>query len=105
MFKLPNKIYTMAVAQDSMVTSFQPKLSLVRAETVLTRVRPVSNVAELYTRFTEYRMEALEERLRDRLGKKRHRQLVKRPFDIVGVKTFLMEQRVYLKVTIAERIG
>lgn len=88
----------------SMVTSFRAKSPLVRDETVLTGVRPISNVMELYSQFIEYRMEVLEERLRDRLRKERHREHAKRPFDVVDVKGFLTQQKEYLEATIAELI-
>lgn len=86
----------------SMVTSFRARSPLVRDETVLTGVRPISNVVELYAQFTEYRMEVLEERLRERLKKERHRERAKRPFDIFDLKAFLLEQKEYLEATISE---
>ncbi|KAH9888304.1 hypothetical protein F4778DRAFT_786114 [Xylariomycetidae sp. FL2044] len=51
----------------SMVTSFRPRSPRLRDDTVLTTVRPISNLAELYHQFTVYRLEILEERVRAQL--------------------------------------
>lgn len=88
----------------SMITSFRAKSPLVRDETVLTGVRPISNVSELYTEFNIYRMEVLEERLRARLATDRRKQVAKRSFDTAAARKFLTEQKEYLEATIAELI-
>lgn len=46
----------------SMITSFRPKSPFVKDESVLTGVRPISNVSELYAQYTGYRIETLQER-------------------------------------------
>lgn len=88
----------------SMVTSFRPKSPHVRDEIVLTGVRPISNVSELYTQYVEYRFEVLEERLRAKLKEERRREHSKRPFDTPNMKAFLTEQRNYLDSMIEELI-
>ncbi|KAE8152791.1 hypothetical protein BDV25DRAFT_170023 [Aspergillus avenaceus] len=88
----------------SMVTSFRARSPLVRDETVLTGVRPISNLSELYTQYTEYRLEVLEERIRDRLKQERKRDQAKRPFDIDDVKGFLTEQIQFLESMVEELV-
>ncbi|CAG8060834.1 unnamed protein product [Penicillium salamii] len=88
----------------SMVTSFRAKSPLVRDESVLTGVRPISNLSELYTQYTKYRLEVLEEKIRDRLKKEQYREFAKRDFDLVGVRTFLTEQKDFLDSMLEELI-
>ncbi|KAE8381646.1 hypothetical protein BDV26DRAFT_289283 [Aspergillus bertholletiae] len=88
----------------SMITSFRAKSPHVRDESVLTGVRPISNVLELYTEWSEYRLKVLEERIRAQLENERQRQLGQRPFNILDMKTFLVQQREFLDATIAELI-
>ncbi|BCS30663.1 2OG-Fe(II) oxygenase family protein [Aspergillus puulaauensis] len=77
----------------SMVTSFRPRSPLVRDESVLTGVRPISNLSELYSQYTRYRLEVIEERVW---------KFAQRPFDIKDVKTFLTEQKEYIESMIEE---
>ncbi|KAL3463535.1 hypothetical protein BJX64DRAFT_298905 [Aspergillus heterothallicus] len=86
----------------SMVTCFRPKSPLVKDETVLVGVRGISNISELYTQYTEYRLEILEERIRHRLRQERARETAKKPFDVPEVKRFLAEQKVFLESMLTE---
>ncbi|KAB8277080.1 hypothetical protein BDV30DRAFT_223679 [Aspergillus minisclerotigenes] len=86
----------------SMITSFRAKSPLVKDDCVLTGVRPISNVLELYREWSEYRLKVLEERIRAELENERQKQLGQRPFSISDMKTFLIHQREYLDATIAE---
>ncbi|GAD96394.1 conserved hypothetical protein [Paecilomyces variotii No. 5] len=81
----------------TMVTSFRPRSSAIKDDTVLTTVRPISDLSELYRQFTEYRFEMLQDRFRDmnRLARDRHR--AHRPFDTRGVKRFIREQIEFLQ--------
>ncbi|GAB1198101.1 hypothetical protein APSETT444_007409 [Aspergillus pseudonomiae] len=88
----------------SMITSFRAKSPHVRDETVLTGVRPISNVLELYREWSEYRLKVLEERIRAELENERQQQLGQRTFNISDMKTFLIQQREFLDATIAELI-
>lgn len=88
----------------SMITSFRPKSPFIRDETVLTGVRPISTVSELYAEFNIYRMEVLEERLRASLAAARRKQLARRRFDVAAARKFLTEQKEYLEATITELI-
>lgn len=86
----------------SMVTSFRPKSPFARDESVLTGVRPISNVSELYAQYTEYRVDILQERLRAFQKSQQRRNRGNRPFDTADVRRFLMEQKDFLDATICE---
>ena len=88
----------------SMVTSFRAKSPHVRDESVLTGVRPISNLSELYSQYTKYRLEVLEERVRDRLKKEQYREFAKRPFEIAEVRTLLTEQKEFIESMLEELI-
>lgn len=80
----------------SMVTSFRPRCPKVRDDTVLTTVRPISNLAELYNQFSEYRLEILEERIRQQLKELREANGAGRKVATRKLKTFLQEQEKFL---------
>lgn len=80
----------------SMVTSFRPRCPKVRDDTVLTTVRPISNLAELYNQFSEYRLEILEERVRQQLKELREANGAGRKVATRKLKTFLQEQEKFL---------
>lgn len=86
----------------TMVTSFRPKSPFVKDETVLTGVRSISNLSELYTQYSEYRLEVLEERIRARLKTERHREVAKRPFNIQDTRDFLTEQKRFIESMLDE---
>ena len=79
-----------------MVTSFRPRSSDIKDDTVLTTVRPVSNLSELYFQYSEYRLEILEERIRSHLKDIRERKRAHRNFDTKKTKAFLKEQEAFL---------
>lgn len=79
-----------------MVTSFRPRSPAFPDDTVLTTVRPISNLSELYFQFSEYRLEMLEKRIRKQLKQMRDRRGVHRGFDTWGMKRFLAEQEKFL---------
>lgn len=79
-----------------MVTSFRPRSSVVRDDTVLTTVRAISDLSELYFGYSEYRLEILEERVRAQLKDMRERKRARRSFDTSGIKSFLLEQGRFL---------
>ena len=88
----------------SMVTAFRPKSPSVKDEIILTGSRYISNWSELYTDYTEYRLEVLDERLRANLKEERKRVLANRRFNVADMKSFLTEQKQFLESTIAELI-
>ncbi|KAB8261885.1 hypothetical protein BDV32DRAFT_148208 [Aspergillus pseudonomiae] len=88
----------------SMVTSFRPRSPMVKDETVLTGVRGISEPNALYSQYTDYRLELLEERLRIMLKEERRRQAANRPFDIPKIRRFLAEQKDFLDSMLEELI-
>lgn len=76
----------------TMVTSFRPKSVWLPDDTVLTTVRSISDLSELYFQFGEYRLEMLEQRIRDRLKEIREQKKAKRGFGTMAFKKFLREQ-------------
>lgn len=86
----------------SMVTSFRPKSPLVKDETVLTGVRGISDLSGLYTQYSEYRLEVLEERICRKLKTERRRELAKRPFNIPDMRNFLTEQKQFIESMLEE---
>lgn len=88
----------------SMVTSFRPKSPLIKDETVLVGVRGISDLSELYTQYTEYRLEILEERIRHKMKEEREREIAKRPFDTASTRAWLVEQRMFFESMITELV-
>ena len=78
------------------VTSFRPKHASCRDDTVLTTVRPISDLSELYSQFTEYRLEMLEERIRVQLKSIREAKQASKKFDTRAMKAFFKEQEDFL---------
>ena len=79
-----------------MVTSFRPRSPTVPDDTVLTTVRAVSNLQELYFQFSEYRLEILEERIREQLKNMRETKRGCKQLDTKILKRFLKEQEDFL---------
>lgn len=79
-----------------MVTSFRPKSSVLPDDTVLTTVRCISNLSDLYFEFCEYRLEMLEERIRKQMKEMRSARSAGRPFNTKKLKEFLAEQEKFL---------
>lgn len=87
-----------------MVTSFRPKNPLVKEESVLTGVRPVSDKSELYRQFTQYRLEVLIGRLQFVSGRLRQADGEDDGFDQDVIRRFLLEQNSYIIATLAELV-
>ena len=81
-----------------MVTSFRPRSPHVKDDTVLTTVRAISDLPELYFQYTEYRLEMMEERIRSHLKEVRDRKRAGRGFNTVATKKFIAEQEDFLAV-------
>jgi len=79
-----------------MVTSFRPRNPLIRDDTVLTTVRPISNINDLYNQFAEYRLEMLEERIRRQLKEIRDLATAGRRVPTRKLKDFFEEQERFL---------
>lgn len=80
-----------------MVTSFRPKSPSVRDDTVLTTVRPISDLSELYNQFSSYRLEILEERVRRQLKELRECAAANRRVPTDRLKAFIHEQVAFLE--------
>jgi hypothetical protein len=86
-----------------MVTSFRPKSAFIKDDTVLTTVRPISDLTELYSQYAEYRFEMLEERIRAQLKDIRERRRAHR-FDTKATKAFIREQKAFLESMLKELV-
>ena len=85
-----------------MVTSFRPKSAFMKDDTVLTTVRAISNLSELYSQYAEYRFEMLEERLRAHLKEIRERKRARQSFNTAATKAFITEQQDFLDSMLRE---
>ena len=65
-------------------------------DTVLTTVRPISNLSELYYQFSEYRLEILEERIRSQRKALRENESRGKKFNTKSLKAFVSEQEIFL---------
>ncbi|TKA56334.1 hypothetical protein B0A49_11081, partial [Cryomyces minteri] len=83
----------------TMVTSFRPRSPHLPDDTVLTSVRPVSDLSELYYEFGEYRLEIVEERLRAQLKFLRETHTAGKKINTKAFKKFLQEQEIFLRRT------
>ncbi|KAF3796957.1 hypothetical protein GCG54_00005372 [Colletotrichum gloeosporioides] len=86
----------------SMVTSFRAKSPFIKDETTLAGVRTTSVLSDLYTQFTDYRLEILEERIRAKRKEERGREVARRPFNITEMRSFLEDQIKLLQGTLDE---
>lgn len=85
-----------ATERITMVTSFRPRCPALPDDTVLTTVRPISNLSELYFQFSEYRLEILEERIRDQLKIMRESSKGSKKINTTRLKNFFREQELFL---------
>lgn len=88
----------------SMVTAFRPKSSHVLDETVITPLFDLTPVTMLYHQFAEYRLENLEERVRDQLKVIRRNHEAKKEFDVMGARKWLHDQRDFIDYTLKQLV-
>lgn len=88
----------------TMVTSFRPKSAFIKDDTVLTTVRSISNLSDLYSQYAEYRMDMLEERVRAHRKELNDRKRAGRNFDTAATKAFITEQREFLESMLQEMV-
>ncbi|KAG7113537.1 Putrescine oxidase like protein [Verticillium longisporum] len=86
----------------TMVTSFRAKSPFVKDESVLTGVRGISNVSDLYMQYTEYRLEILMDRIRAKRKSENYRAASKRPFDVDEIRVWLETQRQFIDAMLVE---
>ncbi|KAL9021657.1 MAG: hypothetical protein Q9185_001192 [Variospora sp. 1 TL-2023] len=80
----------------TMVTSFRPRCPNLPDDTVLTTVRPISNLSELYSQYSEYRLEILEERVRAQLRSFRENKRDGKKINVKAMKDFIARQEDFL---------
>jgi hypothetical protein len=68
-------------------------------DSVLTSIRPISNHSELYYQWTKYRVEVLQNRLRNMLEMVEEQHRAEKPTDKGVLKDFLQEQENWLSIT------
>lgn len=88
----------------TMVTSFRPKSAFIKDDTVLTTVRSISDLSELYSQYAEYRLEVLEERTRAHLRQVRDRKRAGRGFHTASTKAWITEQKKFLESMLREMV-
>ena len=88
----------------TMVTSFRPKSPFVRDDTVLSTVRGISDLSDLYFGFGEYRLEMLEARVTAQLKKLREDRQAGKKTDTKALKAFLAEQERFIQHTNREMV-
>ncbi|KAF1997975.1 hypothetical protein P154DRAFT_440085 [Amniculicola lignicola CBS 123094] len=81
------------------VTSFRPRSPFVKDDSVLTTVRPISDLSELYYEFAEYRLEIMEERFRKERKEMVARRRARKKFDTLAHKKFLEESLAFVTHT------
>ncbi|KAF2725603.1 hypothetical protein K431DRAFT_317575 [Polychaeton citri CBS 116435] len=88
----------------TMVTSFRPKSAHLRDDTVLSTIRPISDISQIYYEFSKYRLENLEERIRSQLKKLQEANAAGKKTDTKALKAFLKEQEEFIAHTNAELV-
>ncbi|KAF5002991.1 hypothetical protein FDECE_10465 [Fusarium decemcellulare] len=81
----------------SMVTSFRARSPMIRDDTVLKLVRPISNIDELYNEYAQYRFKMLEDRFRARREILDQSIQRKSTFNVQDVRAFIQEQKAFLE--------
>ncbi|TKA75184.1 hypothetical protein B0A55_05170 [Friedmanniomyces simplex] len=88
----------------TMVTSFRPKSPFVRDDSVLSTVRGISNLSDLYYEFGRYRLEMLDERIRAQIQRLREDYEMGKETDTKALKAFLGEQEQFVHRTNSEMV-
>ncbi|KAK5122458.1 hypothetical protein LTR85_004042 [Meristemomyces frigidus] len=88
----------------TMVTSFRPKSPFLADDSVLTTVRGISDLSELYYEYGRYRLEMLEERIRVQLKHLREAHTAGKKTYTKAIKLFLEEQERFIHRTNEELV-
>jgi hypothetical protein len=75
-----------------MVTSFRPRSPMIRDDTILNTVRPVSHLPDLYGQVVEYQLENMETRIREYLKSVRE-SMRSDKFDVKTFKRWVAFER------------
>ncbi|KAK1061005.1 hypothetical protein LTR33_012792 [Friedmanniomyces endolithicus] len=88
----------------TMVTSFRPRSPFLPDDSVLSTVRGISRLSDLYYEFGRYRLEMLEQRLQTQIKLLREDHESGKKTDITALKAFLDEQEQFVRRTNSEMI-
>ncbi|KAH0420653.1 hypothetical protein CcaCcLH18_13896 [Colletotrichum camelliae] len=83
----------------TMITSFRPRDPCVKDDSVLTSIRPISELSELYYQWAKYRAEVVRARLDAMLKTLEEDHDAGRQTDIRGIKQFLLRNEEYFAIT------
>lgn len=86
----------------SQITSLRSRSPLAKDETVLTGVRSISNVSDLYTQWTRYRLENLQYRVHEKLKSEQIRKSFDREFNLEEMRSWFTENIAYMQATLEE---
>ncbi|KAJ3960406.1 hypothetical protein N0V92_002943 [Colletotrichum tropicale] len=86
----------------TMITSFRPRDPCVKDDSVLTSIRPISELSELYYQWAKYRAEVVRARIDDMLKMLEENHDAGRQTDVKEIKRFLKQNEEYLSITNAE---
>lgn len=85
-----------------MVTSFRPKSIYTKDESVLRGVKNISHVPTLYYQYSTYRLENMEDRVRDQVRSLRKRHNANANFDVEQVRSWLEKEGDFLNGMLEE---
>ncbi|KAK2762979.1 hypothetical protein CKAH01_16010 [Colletotrichum kahawae] len=83
----------------TMITSFRPRDPRVKDDSVLTSIRPISELSELYYQWAKYRAEVVRARLDAMLKTLEEDHDAGKQTDIRGIKQFLLRNEEYFAIT------
>ncbi|KAI9893967.1 MAG: hypothetical protein M1814_004737 [Vezdaea aestivalis] len=89
----------------TLVVSFRPKDPGLPDDTVLSTVRGISNLGELYEQYAEYRLEIVEERIRRALKNLRTNARAHKQFNTANFKAVVHELVSFLQATDNEMVN
>lgn len=88
----------------TMVTSFRPKDPQLADDTVLSTVRGISDLSQLYYEFGSYRLKMVEARIQSQLKKMKDAHAVGKKTDTKALKAFMQQQIAFLEHTDTEMV-
>ncbi|KAK4897615.1 hypothetical protein LTR27_004761 [Elasticomyces elasticus] len=88
----------------TMVTSFRPKSPFLPDDSVLSTVRGISVLSDLYYEFGTYRLEMLQERIKAQLKSMKDDRAAGKKTDTKALKAFLDEQESFVHRTNSEMV-
>ncbi|KAI8266671.1 hypothetical protein K4K58_009370 [Colletotrichum sp. SAR11_239] len=83
----------------TMITSFRPRDPCVKDDSVLTSIRPISELSELYYQWAKYRAEVVRARLDAMLNTLEEDHDAGKQTDVRGIKQFLLQNEEYFAIT------